>query len=299
MNTSLRCTLTIGFVLSSCMLSLAVAALPSDTGVIFGIMPKSASAQSVSKSYVADNGTQAGMIVQLTGSDDKKDVGRVRPATQSKLQAIHGIVVLPNDAPLSLSEATNERQVFVATSGSYTVLVSDQNGPIHKDDFITVSSIDGVGMQANPLPNVVVGKALNTFDGKSQADVKSETVVTDSNGKKRTVKFGYVTANVNVTRNPLVQNTAPNLPGFLQKAAEGIADKQVNPVRVYISIVVMLVTTIIVIVVLSTGIRASLTALGRNPLARKSIFRNLIQIVLIGLMILIVGLFGVYLLLKL
>lgn len=251
-----------------------------------------ASAQSVAQTYIAEAATQPGMIVQI----DPKDGSRVSPATKTNVEAIHGVVVLPNDAPLSLSEANTERQVYVATSGTYKVLVSDENGPIRKDDFIAVSSIDGVGMQANPLPNVVAAKAISSFDG--QTGVKSQTTVKDSKGKDRVVRFGYVTANINVTRNPLVQNTAPNLPGFLQKAAEGVADKPVSPLRVYLSVVVMAVTTVIVIVIMATGIRSSVTAIGRNPLARKNIMRNMLQVVLIGIIILIVGLSAVYLLLK-
>lgn len=252
-----------------------------------------ANAQSVSKSYTADTGTMAGMIVQI----DKDDGKRVKAAVKSDLNAVHGIVVLPNDAPLSLTEATNERQVYVATSGNYKILVSDENGAIRKDDYVAVSSIDGVGMQANPLPNVVVGKALSAFDGSS--GVKSVTTIKDSKDRERVIRFGYVEASINVTRNPLVQNTAPNLPSVLQKASEGIADKPVSPIRVYVSIVVLIITTIIVVFVMVTGIRSSVIALGRNPLARKNILRNLVQVVIIGLMILIVGLFAVYLLLKL
>lgn len=268
----------------------AATAAAASAGLLFSA---NVSAQAVAQSYIADAGTMSGMIVQI----DPKDGSRVQPASRSNLQAIHGIVVLPNDAPLSLTEATNERQVYVATSGTYKVLVSDQNGPIRKDDFIAVSSIDGVGMQANPLPNVVAGKALSDFDGTK--DVRSQTEVTDSNGRKRTVRFGYVMANINVTRNPLVQNTAANLPGFLQKAAEGISEKPVSPVRAYLSLIILVVTVVMVLTIMVTGIRSSLVAMGRNPLARGTITRNLIQVVLIGVMILIVGLFAVYLLLKL
>lgn len=276
-------------------LTLGLAAIVS-MGALFmmlGALAAPAAAQSVAQSYIASEGTLSGMIVQI----DKQDGKRVKPASRDDLQAIHGVVVLPNDAPLSLSDASNERQVYVATSGTYRVLVSDQNGPIRKDDFIAVSAIDGIGMQANPLPNVVAGKALTEFDGTS--GVRSQTTVKDSEGRDRIVKFGYVTANINVTRNPLVQNTAPNLPGFLQRAAQGVSDKPVSPIRVYASVIVLFITMVIVITILVTGIRSSLVSLGRNPLARKTIMRNLVQVVLIGIIVLIVGLFTVYLLLKL
>lgn len=251
-----------------------------------------AAAQAVTQTYLAAADTQPGMIIQL----DEKDKNRVKPAIGDNPAAIHGVVVQPNDAPLTLSEAKAERQVYVATSGTYAVLVSDEGGPINKDDYIAVSSIDGVGMLANPLPNVIAARALSGFDGKSS--VKSQVTVKDSSGRSRVVRLGYVTASINVTRNPLVRDKSPTLPGFLKQAAEGIADKPVSPLRAYLSAVITVLTAVIVIVVIATGVRASLIALGRNPLARANISRNLLQIVLIGIMILIVGLSAVYLLLK-
>lgn len=51
----------------------------------------------------------------------------------------------------------------VALSGRVPVFVSDENGPIHTGDFITTSSISGVGMKAIKQ-GVVIGKALEDFD---------------------------------------------------------------------------------------------------------------------------------------
>lgn len=274
-------------------MALALAAGLVAPAVAVPVWNAAVSAQAVAQSYIADEGTMAAMIVQI----DAKDGQRVQPASKDNLEAIHGVVVMPNDAPLSLSEATVERQVYVTTSGTYRVLVSDENGPIRKDDYVAVSSIDGVGMQANPIPNIIVGKALSDFDG--QTGVQSQTKVKDDQGNDRTVRFGYVTANINVTRNPLLQPKKDSLPGLLRIAAEVVAGKPVSAMRVYISFTVLLLTVILAGVIIYTGIRTSMTAIGRNPLAKKSILRNLLQVVLIGLIILIVGLFAVYLLLKL
>lgn len=259
------------------------------------IFVSSVHAQSVSKSYIGNDGTQTGMLVQI----DDKDKNRVKPGTASKPKSVIGVVVMPNDAPLSLSQATNERQVFVASNGNYKLLVSDQNGPIKKDDFIVVSSIDGVGMLADKASGIVAARAVSGFDG--EINVMSQTKITDSKGKEREIRFGYIQADIGVGSNPLYQDpkVPTGAPGVLKRIAESIAGKQVSLVKIYISLFIALLTSIIVIVVMTTGIRTSVTALGRNPLARQSILRNLTQVLMIGLAILIVGLFGVYLLLKL
>ena len=48
-----------------------------------------------------------------------------------------------------------------------------------------------------------------------------------------------------------------------------------------------------------SAVRSSLIAIGRNPLSKKSIIRGLFQVVIIGLMVFLSGIFGVYLLLRL
>lgn len=254
-----------------------------------------ASAQNVAQSYIAESSLQPGMIIQQ-GNDSK----RVKPVTQSSASKMLGVIVQPNDTPLSLNEENAGANVYVASSGTYHVLVSSQNGPIKQGDFIVISSLEGIGMKANDSATFIVGKALDNYDGKT--GVLSSTTVKDSKGGDHTVSFGYITTNINIGRNPLFKTAtvaSSSVPSFLQKISDSIADRPVTPVRIYASVAVLFIVTIIVCVVMYTAIRTSVTSLGRNPLARKSIFKNMVAVVLVAVIILISGLFAVYLLLKL
>lgn len=248
-------------------------------------------AQSVAQSYAADSPMQAGMIVKLSG-----DKTKVIPVSQTDNDKMYGIVIRSNDAPLTLSEGESPQAVFVVTNGKYQILVTDQNGPIKKGNYLVVSAVEGVGMKANGSIKYIVGKALSDFDGKT--GVLSSTKLKDGAGVERAVNFGYVEADINISRNPLAPAEDSNLPGFLRKASEAVSGKPVSPFRGYVALGVLLVTTAIVVVILYAGVRTSLISLGRNPMARKSIIRNLVQVVLIGLIILVTGLIAVYLLLK-
>lgn len=259
-------------------------------GVILG-WGAAASAQAVAQSYAADTPLQAGMVVKLTG-----DKTKVAPVTQSDNDKMHGVVIRANDAPLTLTEGEVGQAVYVATSGKYQILVTDQNGPVKKGDYLIISAIDGIAMKANHTIKYIIGKALSDFDGKT--NVLSQTKLKDGAGRERAVNFGYVSADINVSRNPLAPPEDSNLPGFLRKASEAVSGKPVSPFRGYAALGVLVVTSMIVIVVLYAGVRTSLIAMGRNPLARKTIVRNLIQVVLVGIIILISGLITVYLLLK-
>src|SRR5947208_3169505 len=91
------------------------------------------SAQNVTQGYVSDQGLQNGMIVRLKAGDGTKVVA----LKQQEASEMLGITVANNDAPVSLSDPT-KKQVFVATFGTYDVLVSNQNGPIKSGDYITI-----------------------------------------------------------------------------------------------------------------------------------------------------------------
>jgi hypothetical protein len=274
-------------------IALAVVAVVAIVSVAVPALGGAVQAQSVTRSYIADSALQAGMIVRLAGDD------KVAPVSQDASDKIHGLVIRPNDAALSLSgQSEAGQQVYVATSGTYQALVSTQNGTIAKDDYIVVSAIEGIGMKADKTSGYVVGKVVSAgFDGSG--GVLSQTTVKDGNGNERTVKIGSVAVDINVRRNPLYEQGEAMVPGFLQKAADSVANKQVSPMRAYIGLAIVLVTGIAMCVVLYAGVRTSIISLGRNPLARKSIMRNLVQVILVGLIILAAGLFAVYLLLKL
>jgi hypothetical protein len=89
------------------------------------------------------------------------------------------------------------------------------------------------------------------------------------------------------------------VPEFLQRLGQQIAEKQVSPIRIYHSLAITAVSLITALIVIYSGIRNSIISIGRNPMSKKSIFRALLEIILTSFLILIIGLFAVYLLLKL
>lgn len=242
---------------------------------------------SVAQSYSADSKLQRGIIVVI----DENDADKVRPAKLEEIERVHGIVVDSNDSPITLS---NEgQQVFVATTGRYQILVSDENGTIGVGDYITLSSLQGVGMRGDEQRNkIVFGKSLQTFD--STQEVLSTAKVGD-----REVHIGRVMVDITVAKNPLLKGVEPNIPSFLKRATELIAGKPVDALRAYIGLAVFILTTIISGSLIYGGVRSAIISIGRNPLSKKSIVRSLFQVVLVSLIILISGIFGVYLILRL
>jgi hypothetical protein len=248
-------------------------------------------AQNVTQGYKSDQSLQQGMIVRTTPKDDRK----VEALTQKDVDDMLGIVVSPADASVALSDPTADDQVYVAVSGPYSVLVSTQNGPIKQGDYITISSLGGVGMKAENSQQLVIGKALGSFDG---ATPETKATLTTNKGKKE-VGLGHVKVEVSVAHNPLYQKEEDiGVPRVLSKAAELVTNRPVSAFRIYASLGVFALSLLVAGCILYVGIRSGMTSIGRNPLARKTIFRSLIQVTLMSLIVFVIGVFAVYLLLR-
>jgi hypothetical protein len=236
---------------------------------------------------------QIGTIVELTSSG----ANSVKPVTQADAGHMYGVTVDPATLSITVSNTALQNEVYVSTAGTYNVLVSTQGGTIQTGDYIDISSIDGVGMDAGANNTVVFGRAAASFDGKS--DSAATETLTKSDGSTQVVQLGIIPVAIQIQRNPNQKSTQTNLPKQLERIGLAIADKPVGPTRIYMSIAIAAISVFIVVVVLYSGIRSSFVSIGRNPLSKKSIFGALITVIFISLIILIIGLFAVYLILKL
>jgi hypothetical protein len=244
--------------------------------------------------FAADTALQIGTIVQLSGTGTAK----VSAATLTKLDQIYGVTVDPHTLSITVSDSGIANESYVATTGTYNTLVSNQGGKIKIGDYITVSSVDGVGMEASPDQTIVLGRAVAAFDGKS--NVIGNSTLKDTGGKvSQQVAIGTIPVAIDIRHNPNIKSTKAEVPKLLQRIGQAVAEKPVGAVRIYLSLFITGVSVIAAIVLLYSGVRNSLIAIGRNPLGKKSIFRGLLEIILTSLIVLIIGLFAVYLLLKL
>ncbi|HVC36325.1 MAG TPA: hypothetical protein VNE40_02665 [Candidatus Dormibacteraeota bacterium] len=254
----------------------------------------SGSASPVVQSYISNGNLQQGMIVRFLPTNRSE----VETTTLDSVSQMIGVIVAPNQAALTLSNTnTNGQQVFVATSGRYLVLVSNQNGAISGGDYISISSLAGIGMKAAGSEGTIIGRAAAGFNGTS--GVLGTAKLTDQKNHSVDLELGLIPVDIAVGANPLISQANGLVPGPLARAAQLVTDKPVSAERIYLGIVVLLAGTLAATSVLYSGVRNSMLAIGRNPLARSTITRNLIQVILTSLTIFIIGLLGLYLLLKL
>ena len=277
--------------------ALAVMVVTAGIAILSGVVAYAASYGGGGVSgYAAETPLDNGTIVQLSG----KESAKVKIASQDQLQNMFGVTVDRNQLSVTLSGGNLENEVFVAVSGTYNVLVSTQGGPIAVGDYVTLSSVNGVAMKAGTVADqaTVFGRAQAAFDGKGVT--LGTTTLKDTTGKTTgTVTLGSIPVTVDIKRNPNEKSTEANLPDVLQRVGQAIAEKEVSPIRIYLSLAITAISLIAAIAVLYSGVRSGIISIGRNPMSKKSIFRALLQIIITSILILVIGLFAVYLLLKL
>lgn len=267
--------------------------------VLMGLFaPASAAAASskdassaVPQSYTAGSSVLPGMLVEPAA----KAPGSVVPAPSKDIDKVVGVVIPASAADITLTPSSgSSQQVLVAATGRYGLLVSSQNGPISPGDYLTLSALSGIAMKAGSKQPQVVGQAVSGFDGKS--GVIDTASLKSSLGKTTSASIGRISVDVRVAANPLYKNS-DNVPGFLSRAASSIANKPVSPIRIYLSVGILLATFFITGGMFYGGIRGGITAIGRNPLAKKAISRGLIQAVVTGFVVLAAGILAVYVIL--
>lgn len=244
-------------------------------------------AQSVLQGYKSDETLQRGMLVTL----NKDDQGKVEAVTHKTLENVKGVVADQNDSPVTIS--SEEQNVFVASSGRYEMLVSNENGPIKPGDYLSGSSLDGIAMKATDRQSVAVGQAVGSFRGGGDS-------IGNSSKDGRTIEFGRIQADIGIGTNPLQKQPAKDTAlDTLQEVASTIAGRSVSPLRIYLAFILLLITAAVASAMLISGVRSAVISLGRNPLSKNIILKGMIQVLILSLVIFITGLFGVYLLIKL
>lgn len=245
------------------------------------------SAQTLNRGYKSDTPLQKGLLVREKEGDSSK----VEAVNQSSIDKLKGVVVERNDSPVTI--ATEEQTVFVASTGRYEALVSDENGAVKAGDYLSISSLSGVAMKAKADQSKVLGRAVAGFDG-------SNSIGKTTGQNNKSINLGRVQTDIAIADNPLKKEFQQNpIPKFLRNVTSSVAGEPVSSARMWMAATVFLISSFLTGMMLYGAARSSLLAIGRNPLSKTSILRGLIQVVLFAIIVFISGMFGVYLLLKL
>lgn len=207
---------------------------------------------------VADDKIESGDIVAL----GEKGIERT---TVSLSPRIFGVM---QENPMIVYREVDATKKPVVREGVVEVNVTTTNGPIKVGDFITSSAIAGKGQRAS-YSGYVIGTAL------SELKEGDGTKINDPTGKQ--VSLGKVNISLNIGYIELVSGSR-SLSNFLGPLAAPFAanvqdpDKFTMIIRYIAAGLVIIVGFLISFFAFSRSLPKAIEAIGRNPLAKSSIY---------------------------
>lgn len=238
-------------------------------------------AAAIARGYsTEDIGLQTGMVVSLSaeGNDDK-----VERATQEASSRAVGVITTIENSLVSVSSGTGK--VLVESEGQVDTYVSDINGAVKKGDLLVLSPLKGILMRGDEQsPAKIIGIAAQDITETSAYQFQDGGATKDTKIAKIKIDLSYLGAS----------SGANPADSALARLGRAIVGKDVGEIRVLIALIVFLIVLIAEGGILYGAISSAITALGRNPLARKIIRAELLRVVLVAVSVLLVGLGSVY-----
>lgn len=238
-------------------------------------------ADSIIRGFNSKSSLEPGRVVALEASDRNT----VELAPSDDPARIYGVVVEQSTAPVTVQRPG--QNVYVATYGFYSVLVSTENGPVVNGNYLSISSEAGIAAKAKDSQVFVLGRATQSFDGKSGSIGRGK------NGSA----IGKISVQISPGENPALRENSA-VPAPLRRLAQAIAGKRLSASRIYAAMVIFIITASVAFGLLWVGVRSAMIAIGRNPLSKHAVMQNLAQVIVATTIVFISGLFGIYLLLR-
>jgi len=181
---------------------------------------------------------------------------------------IYGVYV---ESPSIFLQNTSDKEAKpVVTSGKANVLVSSVNGNIKKNDFITTSDIPGIGQKAT-RNGMILGTALQDYSNSDKKAAGKISVAVDPH-----FNAAFAESKTNVLE--VLRNQDPR------------AITQLTSLRYLLAAGIVLLAFGIGFVYFGRVTSKGVEALGRNPLASRTIQINLVLNLLLMVAIIAVGL---------
>jgi hypothetical protein len=232
----------------------------------------------------ADPGMKVGMVASLTSDD--AHASEVERATQENVRRIVGVVTNVDDSVVSV--ASSSSKVLVESDGQMSAYVSDIGGQVTKGSLLAISPIKGV-LMAVPADS---GQSVVGVAGEAAADkTDAQSYEIEDGTAKKSVKIVKIPINLNRAGST---NSGNQVDSSLSRLGKAIVGRDVSEIRVVLALLLFLIVLLAEGAIIYGAISSAITALGRNPLARSAIRREMIRILFVAVVVFLIGLAAIY-----
>lgn len=242
--------------------------------------------QGISRGYATkDPGLRPGMAVVLSdsGAAEKQLVER---AGREDTGRIIGIATTTEESLVTVT--SSEDQVYVKGSGVVAAFVSDVNGDVKQGDRLTISPLKGILM----LSQGGEGSIGVASESLANADTETQTINT-GNGEK-SVAVGKIAVSLDSNLGYESKTGNEGQPSSLQRLGKSVIGRDVGELQVVVALVIFFMMMIAEGGIIYGAVSSSITSLGRNPMAKTIIIRELARVVGVVVIVLLVGLAAIY-----
>ncbi|MBI5357883.1 hypothetical protein HZB74_03495 [Candidatus Saccharibacteria bacterium] len=242
-----------------------------------------ASVGAITQGYKTNDTTlKPGMVVSLSSEGDNNG-SLVEKASDETYSKIIGVATTVEESAITVG--SSGQNVFVESSGEVKAYVSDLNGFVKQGDQLTISPLGGIMAVSDKNSKIVLGVALEDFP-----DSGSQPYEINSTEGNKTVNIAQISVNLD-SRNII---DSSKVDSSLERFGKSVVGKNVSEIRVVVALIIFLLVLFALGGILYGAISSAITSLGRNPLAGKIIRKQLIQILIVSLVVLLAGLFAIY-----
>ena len=220
------------------------------------------------------------LIVEDVPSGPTNGLIVIQDGAQYKLSSVRAdtrmIGIITDTPSFSGRKSTNSKAFYVNGSGTSVVRASNINGKITKGDYLTSSDIKGVAIRTID-PEFTIGVAQEDFDsadGLVRIDIKPS----------------FFQGNSSVNR---------SLINVIRSGTQSFTLSPINSLRYVLAAIIGIASFLFGFSIFSKISGTGIQALGRNPLARKTIEFNIIIEFILNLGIIVFGLVISYFILTL
>jgi hypothetical protein len=211
----------------------------------------------------------------------------VELATETNKNRFAGIAVKQSEVTATTAEA--DSNVFVVNEGEVRGVVSDVSGKVSAGDNLVLSPLKGVLMKASAEETTAIATAL-----ESQND---ENSTTETVSNRDNTSFEAQVSTILIDVSPKAIESSSEQKSFLVLFGNSLTGKEVSAVQVAAAFVIFLLVLIIEGSIIYGSIYSSIIALGRNPMSKGAVYRDLLQVVVLAIAILAAGVVAMYLVL--
>lgn len=191
---------------------------------------------------------------------------------------MYGVVNLQPSVQLTATSASKVQTYPVASGGQTEVLVSSINGSIKAGNFVTSTTQPGVAGKALKS-GYVLGTALEAWDNQDSE------------------QNGLIKVNLGIKPAVMSARATTNLISMIKEGVEASFLSPLSALRYVVAGVVAAASVVAGLVYFGKVARGGIEAIGRNPLAGKSIQFSVLMNVVLTILIMLVGVAIAYLVL--